>query len=178
MLARHAKTMMEKRKSFTESLNLYLADLFHALCGRVEHLELHYQPSLDVHEVNEQAMLEALESVTEKELRVGYSLLGPHRDDFQLMMDQKPDREFFSQGEFRITNLALKMTLNQLMYHNFEIHPVLIFDDLFSELDPSVNERIMEFFGRLNNQVFITSTVPPEQFKPGNTLQISQGTAV
>ena len=178
MLARHAWIMMQKRKSFTESLNLHLADLFHALCGRKERLELLYQPSLVGQEETEHAIQETLEMATEKELRVGHSLLGPHRDDFQLMMDQKPDREFFSQGEFRITNLALKMTLNQLMFQMFKIHPVLIFDDLFSELDQTMNSRIMDYFSQLDNQVFITSTIPPERVKPGNTLQISQGKAI
>ncbi|GIT63524.1 MAG: hypothetical protein Ct9H300mP21_10700 [Pseudomonadota bacterium] len=51
------------------------------------------------------------------------------------MMEGKKDRDFFSQGEFRITNLSLKMTLNRLFYEEYQFYPVLIFDDLFSELD-------------------------------------------
>jgi hypothetical protein len=41
-----------------------------------------------------------------------------------------------------------------------------------------MNSRIMDYFSQLDNQVFITSTIPPERVKPGNTLQISQGKAI
>ena len=178
MLARHASIMSEKRRSFTESLNLHLAELFQAISGRTECLQLEFQPSISIPEETEDGIFLVLESATEKEMRAGHSLMGPHRDDFRLMLDHRPDREFFSQGEFRITNLALKMALNQLMFQSFKIYPVLIFDDLFSELDQSMKSHIMDFFSQLKNQVFITSTVPPEYVKPGNTLQISQGTTV
>ena len=178
MLARHASIMSEKRRSFTESLNLHLAELFQAISGRTECLQLEFQPSISIPEETEEGIFQVLESAAEKEMRAGHSLMGPHRDDFRLMLDHRTDREFFSQGEFRITNLALKMALNQLLYQSFKIYPVLIFDDLFSELDPSMKSHIMDFFSQLKNQVFITSTVPPEYVKPGNTLQISQGTTV
>ena len=178
MLARHASIMSEKGRSFIESLNLHLAELFQAISGRTECLQLEFQPSISIPEETEDGIFLVLESATEKEMRAGHSLMGPHRDDFRLMLDHRPDREFFSQGEFRITNLALKMALNQLLFQLFKIYPVLIFDDLFSELDPLMKSHIMDFFSQLKNQDFITSTVPPEYVKPGNTLQISQGTTV
>ena len=77
------------------------------------------------------------------------------------MMDGKKDRDFFSQGEFRITNLSLKMTINRLFYEEYQFYPVLIFDDLFSELDDEVIKNVFQYFLTLKNQIFITSTSEP-----------------
>ena len=77
------------------------------------------------------------------------------------MMDGKKDRDFFSQGEFRITNLSLKMTINRLFYDVYQFYPVLIFDDLFSELDDEVIKNVFQYFLSLKNQIFITSTSEP-----------------
>ena len=101
-----------------------------------------------------------------------------HRDDFQLSLDHRPGRNYFSQGEFRITNLALKMSLNQLLFQEYQFHPVLILDDLFSELDSRMKRRIMDYLLNLENQVFTTSTGPPEQKIFGKTIQISRGRIV
>ena len=178
ILARHAMKMVRHRQEFTELVNQHVVGLFKKLSGREERLELQYQPSLTMDGNSEEGLLSELESFTDRELRAGHSLLGPHRDDFQLRLDCLPDREFFSQGEFRITNLALKMSLNQLLFQLYQIHPILIFDDLFSELDQRMNSRIMEYFLNLENQVFITSTTPPNRENPGKTLHISQGRPV
>ncbi len=116
--------------------------------------------------------------MSQREIQACLSLLGQHRDDFQLSLDHRQGRNFFSQGEFRITNLALKISLNQLLFQEYQFHPVLILDDLFSELDSRMKRRIMDYLLRLENQVFITSTDPPEQEISGKTLQISHGRTV
>ena len=77
------------------------------------------------------------------------------------MMDGKKDRDFFSQGEFRITILSLKLTINRLLYEGYQFYPVLIFDDLFSELDDEVIKNVFQYFLTLKNQIFITSTSEP-----------------
>ena len=72
----------------------------------------------------------------------GFSIIGPHRDEFHLMIDEKKDKDFFSQGEFRITNLSLKMAINRLLYEKYKFYPILILDDLFSELDETLNSSV------------------------------------
>ena len=69
-------------------------------------------------------------------------MLGPHRDEYYLLIDGKKDKDYFSQGEFRITNLSLKMTINRLLCDRYKFYPVLIFDDLFSELDEEVIKQV------------------------------------
>ena len=178
LLSRHALMIVRQRRRFMQSVSQLVHRLFVEISGRDEHLELHYLPSMAAEEESEEAFTQELESMSQREIQAGHSLLGPHRDDFQLSLDHRPGRNFFSQGEFRITNLALKMSLNQLLFQEYQFHPVLILDDLLSELDSRMKRRIMDYLLNLENQVFITSTSPPGQKIFGKTFQISHGRTV
>ena len=103
---------------------------------------------------------------------------GPHRDEYNLILDGKKDRDYFSQGEFRITNLSLIMTINRLLSSRFSFSPVVIFDDLFSELDDEVVNSVFEYFLHLKNQIFITSTSEPLNFSLGRQFQVVEGRLV
>ena len=105
-------------------------------------------------------------------------MLGPHRDEYHLLIDEKKDKDFFSQGEFRITNLSLKMTINRLLCERYKFYPVLIFDDLFSELDEEVIQQVLQYFIKLKNQIFVTSTSEPSSFLPGKNFHIEKGQLV
>ena len=94
------------------------------------------------------------------------------------MMGGKKDRDFFSQGEFRITNLSLKMTINRLFYEEYQFYPVLIFDDLFSELDDEVITNVFQYFLTLKNQIFITSTSEPSRSMTVKKFNIVNGELV
>ncbi len=175
MLARYSIKLMEQRVNFVEQVNLFLHDLFTELSGRSENLRLIYEPSLNSKIFDEKFFFEQLEKNQKKELQQGYSILGPHRDEFHLMMNEQKDRDFFSQGEFRITNLSLKMTINHLLYKKYKFHPVLIFDDLLSELDEEVVNHVIKVLIKVNNQIFITSTSKPSYSLPGKCIKIEQG---
>ena len=117
-----------------------------------------------------------IEEQRDRELQSGYALIGPHRDDYHLFLDEKIDRDFFSQGELRVTNLSLKIAINQLLFSNYSLHPILIFDDLFSELDAQVSQRLLGLFAQLQNQIFVTSTTRPEKLDTKScSFQVVQG---
>ncbi|MDC0230088.1 hypothetical protein OAK48_03865, partial [Deltaproteobacteria bacterium] len=99
-------------------------------------------------------------------------------DEYHLMLDGKKDREYFSQGEFRITNLSLIMTINRLLSKRYSFSPVVIFDDLFSELDDGVVNSVFKYFLQLKNQIFITSTSNPLKFSLGKQFQVVEGQLV
>ena len=178
MLVRSSIKLMEQRVSFVKQINFYLHDLFKELTGRSENLSLIYEPSFNLNSFDEKILIKHLESSTNKELQNGFSVIGPHRDEFHLMMDGQKDKDFFSQGEFRITNLSLKMTINRLLYEKHKFYPVLIFDDLFSELDEEVINNVIQVLIKVNNQIFITSTSKPSFSLPGKCIKIEQGTQV
>ena len=126
MLARSSIKLMKQRESFVKQINLYLHDLFMELTGRSEKLILIYEPSFNSKDFEEKKLFNQLEKSFTKELQLGFSFVGPHRDEFYLMLNEKKDKDYFSQGELRITNLSLKMTINRLLYNKFKFCPVLI----------------------------------------------------
>ena len=178
MLAGSAIKIMQQRSNFVEQMNLHLHELFMELSGRSEKLTLVYKTSLNSTNMDEKNCLLQLEKSLPRDLQYGFAVLGPHRDEYHLLIDEKKDKDYFSQGEFRITNLSLKMTINRLLCERYKFYPVLIFDDLFSELDEDVIQQVLQFFIKLKNQIFITSTSEPSSSLPGKYFHIENGQLV
>ena len=178
MLAGSAIKIMQQRSNFVEQMNLHLHELFMELSGRSEKLTLVYKTSLNSTNMDEKNCLLQLEKSLPRDLQYGFAVLGPHRDEYHLLIDKKKDKDYFSQGEFRITNLSLKMTINRLLCERYKFYPVLIFDDLFSELDEEVIQQVLQFFIKLKNQIFITSTSEPSSSLPGKYFHIENGQLV
>jgi DNA replication and repair protein RecF len=178
MLAGSAIKIMQQRSNFVEQMNLHLHELFMELSGRSDKLTLVYKTSLNSTNMDEKNCLLQLEKSLPRDLQYGFAVLGPHRDEYHLLIDEKKDKDYFSQGEFRITNLSLKMTINRLLCERYKFYPVLIFDDLFSELDEEVIHQVLQFFIKLKNQIFITSTSKPSSSLPGKYFHIENGQLV
>jgi len=175
MLARSSVKLMRQRNNFVGLINNYLSDVFKGLSGRDEMLKLVYKPSLITNNFQESEILLQLKKNLTRDLQYGFAVTGPHRDEYYLILDGKKDRDYFSQGEFRITNLSLIMTINHLLFDRYSFSPVVIFDDLFSELDDSVVNSVFKYFLQLKNQIFITSTSEPLKSSPGKQLQVVEG---
>lgn len=180
MLSAVSFEIVNKRKKFVHEVNQYLSNTFSQMTGREEdELSLSYEAFIEEsnEEMTKERILEKLQKNRQRELHYGHTLIGPHRDDYQLFMNHLPDREFFSQGELRVTNLSLKMSINQLLSLQYQFFPVVLLDDLFSELDQEVNQKVLKYFLELQNQVFITSTEIPADFPTeGKTIHIENGT--
>ena len=172
-----ASDIIQRRAELLERLNRRLPDLFALLTGRAETLQLEYQPSLKGDPAQDHA---TLERVREQELQAGHALYGPHRDDFQLVLEGRRKEGYFSQGEYRIALLALKLAFNVLLRERKGFHPVMILDDLFSELDGSVQAKLAAHLREVPNQIFITSTQSPAPLQsPGvHFMEIRQGRIV
>ncbi len=92
------------------------------------------------------------------EVSSGSSLVGPHKHDILFLYNQKDSRFFCSQGQQRAIILSFKMA--QIVYHR-RVHgtyPILLLDDVLSELDSDKRFRLVEFLEKLETQIFITST--------------------
>ena len=178
MLARSAIIIMQKRNNFVKQMNIHLHELFIELSGRSEKLILVYKPSLNSINMDEKKCITQLEKSLPRDMQYGFAVLGPHRDEYYLLIDEKKDKDYFSQGEFRISNLSLKMTINRILCERYKFYPVLIFDDLFSELDGEVIQNVLQFFIKLKNQIFITSTTKPSISIPGQYFHIENGQLV
>jgi DNA replication and repair protein RecF len=174
VLARTGWELIQRRAAFAEQLLSHLVEIFRMATGRPEQLSLRYHPAVQCSDAEQ--LEKMIEDQRDRELQSGYALIGPHRDDYHLFLDEKIDRDFFSQGELRVTNLSLKIAINQLLFSHYSLHPILIFDDLFSELDAQVSQRLLGLFAQLQNQIFVTSTTRPEKLDTKScSFQVVQG---
>lgn len=155
--------IIKKRLEVIEKLDL-LARLVHRKItdGR-ENLILGYESSLEgvsnkfSREEIQTIFSQQLAAVLEQEMRRGVSLLGPHRDDLALTVNDINVRQFGSQGQQRTTALALKIAELEFMKSEMGEYPILLLDDVFSELDTSRKSHLLEVI-KDRIQTFITST--------------------
>lgn len=101
---------------------------------------------------------DALERSTDEEYRRGTTQAGPHRDDLELLLNGRPIRLYGSQGEQRSFILALKMAEIEHLHRLHGNPPVLLLDDMTSELDGERNRNLLRFLEEKRMQVFITTT--------------------
>ena len=146
--------ILKRRMGMVGQLNRLLSGLFEAVTGRHEDLALLYEPSLEG-EPEDWAL--ALEKVEPRERMLGHALAGPHRDEFGFRLGGG-DSERMSQGEYRGAFVALLLAINGWLGAERGYQPVLILDDLLSELDGAVQRALLEHLARLPNQVFISTT--------------------
>ena len=88
----------------------------------------------------------------------GTSLIGPQKHDIRFLYSGNDSRYYCSQGQQRALILAFKMA--QIVYHSkaHDFHPLLLLDDVMSELDPTKRQRLVEFLSQVNAQIFMTTT--------------------
>ncbi len=103
-------------------------------------------------------LLDALAANRNDDLRRGVNTLGPHRDDLLLTLEGREARTHASQGEQRCLALALRIAVHQLVVANTDLTPVLLLDDVFSELDPA---RSLALIAELPQGQSILTTAAP-----------------
>jgi len=117
---------------------------------------------------------QALAAARQDDLRRGLTTRGPHRDDLQLWLGNLPARTHASQGEQRTLALAMRLALHQLQTDARREAPLLLLDDVLSELDSQRSERLIEALPE--GQAILTSATPlPEVVQPDETFTVSEG---
>ena len=107
------------------------------------------------------------------ELETAQCLTGPHKDDFDVSLNGVNLKSFGSQGQTRTAAISLKLAQRELMGREWGEEPVLLLDDVLSELDPARQDFVLNQI--TSGQVFITCCEPGRFTKLGKTIEISQG---
>ena len=102
--------------------------------------------------------LDAIRRAASRDVAAGRTTVGPHRDDWGLSLDGKPVRSFASRGEVRSAMFALHLARFQVLAEKRGIKPVVLIDDVMSELDSVRRARVLELLPP--GQVFLTSCDP------------------
>jgi DNA replication and repair protein RecF len=155
-LAANAERLIAMRRE----LVLGLAPLFDEAAAHIgggPGARVRYRPSRE----GERASLAAAwERSRGRDGRLGHTAEGPHADELLLELDGRPARRFASQGQQRTLALALKIAETRVLTAATERIPLVLLDDVSSELDRERNRRLFEFLTGTGGQVFITSTHP------------------
>lgn len=129
-LAEYGKKIIDARKKFIDRLNEIVPQIHRNISGNREDLILRYEPS-----VEEYSMEEEILRNQDKDLKFGVTSVGPHRDDMCFMIQDIDIRKYGSQGQQRSCALSLKLSEIELVKKAIRETPILILDDVLSELD-------------------------------------------
>jgi DNA replication and repair protein RecF len=154
-LAEHGGQIRAIRRESMASL----ADRATAIQARVgsgERLRLEYGRSDEAG--TDADLAEALARRRDRDIAAGWTSVGPHRDDFTVWLEDRDARMFGSQGQQRTACIALKLGALHLVGEAMAVPPVLLLDDVFSELDPRRREALIEIAGELAGQTILTCT--------------------
>ncbi|MBR1679021.1 MAG: DNA replication/repair protein RecF [Bacilli bacterium] len=144
----------QKRKTFLEKVNSYLARLYFQITG-LEGLEIVYRSSYE--KKSKEEILQAMQSGLEKDLMLGKTSIGIHGDDLAFLLKGKDLKEYGSEGQKKNAIIAYKFSELEIFKEKTGYYPIFILDDLFSELDQEKVQNILRLLSS-DVQTFITTT--------------------
>lgn len=172
-LVRYGKELIRFREQFIKELNGLIHDIHFKLSGEKEELFLQYEPNTTA-----ETFEEDLERNRAQELRQKLTLTGPHRDDLSFLVNGTDIRRFGSQGQQRTAALSLKLSEIELVKQTVKDYPVLLLDDVLSELDSKRQEHLLSGISHI--QTIITCTGLDEfvnsRFQMDKIFRIVEGT--
>ena len=142
------------RKKYIDMINDYINDIF---TNYQQNSKVNIQYISDYEVDDKEKLLNILKKNRNKEINIGMTSFGVHRDDYEFIQNGNNAKEYSSQGIQKLIVLAMKLSEVQIFVKKYEIYPILLLDDLFSELDEKNRNNI---FKSLDSkiQVFITTT--------------------
>ncbi len=157
LIARHGARLTQARAAALRALAEHVVVGFEQLVKTGLPLRLHYRPGgcADAEEFEA-----ALRQRRGSDRRRHMATFGPQRDDLAIELDGRSARNHASQGQHRIITLALKLAELATIRTVRRTHPVLLLDDVSSELDPTRIGAVYDFLGATKSQVFVTTTRP------------------
>lgn len=174
-LAQIASLIIKTRKSFIEKLKVPAKEALKYISSSKDDLEIEYVgvKGISAEEIKEE-LLKSLKFNLERDIELGYTSVGPHRDDIYFELNGKDARNFASQGQQRSIVLALKFAELEIFEKELGEEPILVLDDVFSELDTTRQRRLYEKMSKY--QTIITGT--QFKFKPVSnyeTIRVKEG---
>lgn len=150
-LVEYGKKIIKRRREFIDELKYYVKDKHFKISGGKEELIINYEPSID-----DMFFEDELINNREKDLKYAQTSVGPHRDDISFKIDGIDIRKFGSQGQKRCSALSLKLSEIDIVSNIIKDKPVLLLDDVLSELDSNRQKFLLESISDI--QTIITCT--------------------
>ncbi|HET8669709.1 MAG TPA: DNA replication and repair protein RecF [Candidatus Saccharimonadales bacterium] len=160
----------KQRQALVRRFNERAEELYQSLAGRDNKVTLEYATRFNP-ESYESQLLHKLESSIEQDVLRGFTAYGPHRDDLRVLIDGHEAAETASRGETRTLVLTLKVLELKLLEELRKAKPLLLLDDVFSELDAKRRQSLTSYIA--DYQTFITTTdadIVAQHFEFGNVI--------
>jgi DNA replication and repair protein RecF len=178
-LISYGSKIIERRKQFIDQLNDIIYSIHKNLSGDKEELKLIYEPNCDIDRYEEELM-----NSHDKDIRLKMTTIGPHRDDISFNVKSESTngieidiRKYGSQGQQRTAALSLKLSEIELVKKITKDTPILLLDDVLSELDSNRQNFLLNSIG--NIQTIITCTGLDEfvnnRFEINKTFRVTNG---
>ena len=148
-----------ERNNFINNINENLSKIYENIMD-ISNLKILYQPNIEINDFDRDNLREILKDKYKKnikrEILMGMTLYGPHRDDFTFIIEENDIKIYGSQGQQKIAFIALKFAEIPIFEEKTGTKPVILLDDIFSELDKKKKNRLMKYIND-DYQVIITS---------------------
>ena len=151
-LINESKIIINERKKIIEVLNKNIKRIYKLLSNEDKDIFIEYKCC-----VEDGNLRRLYEEAKQKEIDYRVASVGPHREDYLFLMDNEPLINIASQGQKRMVVLAFKLSLINYIYQQTNKYPVLLLDDVLSELDKNHRERLINLLED-KNQCIITTT--------------------
>lgn len=161
-LSGYIRIILKNRKAYVKKLNEYVKKTHSEISGGREQIKITYKETIPEEEIKE-----TLTRLISKEIAEFGCAAGPHRDDLDITINGKDVRIFASQGQLRTLMLAIKTACLRILEESTGEMPVLLLDDVFSELDAARKRNLLNTLRGI--QVFIT-TADPEETPPAKGI--------
>jgi DNA replication and repair protein RecF len=150
-LSENGQKVIDARRKLAEYVNQKFSDYYKDLTGEDRTLEFVYEPGL-----TQDNLADSLKEVRDKDIWEKNTTVGPHRDSLSILIDGKRAEKYASRGEYRTIILALKLCERDWMTDKDKEPPVVLLDDVFSELDEQRRKYLVKAFQ--SSQLIITTT--------------------
>jgi DNA replication and repair protein RecF len=149
-LEQYIRIILKNRRMYLEKLNKHIDILHKTISSEEKKIEIQYKGSMQ-----EEKIAEQLERMVEREIDECGCFAGPHRDDIEIRIDNKDVKQYASQGQLRTLMLTIKIACLKILEDSTGETPILLLDDVFSELDESRKQNLLCGFDGI--QVFLTT---------------------
>lgn len=154
-LIEHGQRLTEMRRRIAEAIGPAAADAYARISGKRESLGLRY---LAGHAGDFAAHLGSSKG---EEVRLRQTIVGPHRDEIELLLNGRPAQQFASEGQQRTIALALKIAQAGVFNARHDAPPLLLIDDIFGELDPDRRAALLSSFPEQSQKLVTATTMLP-----------------
>lgn len=147
--------IITRRRDFIQYINARISDYYQELTHQNHVIQVKYESFLQ--EFSKEELIQKMKKLTEKDIAYKVSTAGIHKEDIKFLFDYKNIQEVASQGQKRMVMIAFKLSLIDYIQEELKEKPILLLDDILSELDEMNQNRLFEVIGT-NMQTIITST--------------------